>query len=168
MLSLFGIVSVSGQAVLQLFVMMALGIYFQRGLGLMGFHLRKELSTIIFSVGLPCMLMTKIAFSIDLSNAVMLLVVPFFTIVHVASAYAMARFSFRFLQPYFAATFHEGHYLASTLVGNSGTIPFMMTASVLHMHPWNVVAQSSEDEAATIALGIGYISVYLILVTPAM
>ena len=168
MLSLFGIVSVSGQAVLQLFVMMALGIYFQRGLGLMGFHLRKELSTIIFSVGLPCMLLTKIAFSIDLSNAAMLLVVPLFTMVHVAFAYGMARFSFRFLQPYFATTFHEGHYLASTLVGNSGTIPFMMTASVLHMHPWSAVAQSSEDEAATVARGIGYISVYLILVTPAM
>jgi predicted permease len=156
------------QSVLQLFIMMGVGIYFQRYLHILGFHLRKEMSAIVFSVALPCLLVTKIAYSIDLSDAMVLLVVPLFTVLHLSLSYLFALIGARFLGPCFSPAFHQGHYKATSMLGNAGTVPFMITASVMRMHPWDVERPSSEQEAASVALSIGLVSLYIVLVSPAM
>jgi predicted permease len=149
----------AAQSVLQLFLVMAVGVFLQRRMRLLGFQLRKELSTIVFSLALPCLLVTKIAYSIDLGNMSVLFVVPAFTVMHVAAAYALSAVGARFLGAHFSLAFHQGHYTASTILGNSGTIPFIISAAVARMHPWTA-EQSSEQEAATVALSIGYVSLY--------
>lgn len=105
------------QSVLQLFVMMSIGVFFQRGMNLMGFGLRKELSTIIFQLGLPCLLLSKTAFSIDLSNLTALFILPFFCVVHVSAAYVFSVIGERFVSQHFSYAFHEGHYKASSMLG---------------------------------------------------
>jgi predicted permease len=111
------------QSVLQLFLLMGLGIFLQRRMDVLGTQLRKEMSSVIFCVTLPCMLVTKVASSLDLSQAAVLLIVPAFAALHIALAYLMALGGARLLASHFSLVFHQGHFTAASALGNCGADP---------------------------------------------
>jgi predicted permease len=112
------------QSVLQLFLLMGLGIFLQRKMDVLGTQLRKEMSSVIFSITLPCMLVTKVASSLDLSQAAVLLIVPVFAALHIALAYGMALGGARLLASHFSLVFHQGHFTAASALGNCGAVGF--------------------------------------------
>lgn len=96
---------------------MAVGIAFRRGQNIFKASWRKDTSLLIYQLTLPCLLLTRIAFSIDASNLTLVVLMLLTTVIYVAAAYCLSVLAVKFLvSSHLNGNFHEGHFHGANMI----------------------------------------------------